>query len=72
MLIVQEAHTECGIGAEIVRRVVAEGFDFLDCPPIVIGSKNCPTPFSPVLEDAVIPSIDEIMDKIMLLKQCKI
>jgi pyruvate dehydrogenase E1 component beta subunit len=72
MLIVQEAHTECGIGAEIVRRVVAEGFDLLDCPPIVIGSKNCPTPFSPVLEDAVIPSIDEIMDKIMLLKQCKI
>ena len=67
VLVVQEATAECGIGAEIVRRVVAEGFDYLDCPPIVLGGKNIPTPFSPGLEDFVLPSEREISEKILAL-----
>jgi pyruvate/2-oxoglutarate/acetoin dehydrogenase E1 component len=66
-LIVHEATAECGIGAEIVRRIVAEGFDYLDCPPIVLGGKNIPTPFSPPLEDFVLPSVKEISDIILAL-----
>jgi pyruvate dehydrogenase E1 component beta subunit len=67
ILIVHEATAECGIGAEIVRRIVAEGFDYLDCPPIVLGGKNIPTPFSPPLEDFVLPSVKEISDIILAL-----
>lgn len=67
IMIVHEAPTECGIGAEIVRRIVAEGFDYLDCPPIVLGGKNIPTPFSPPLEDFILPSVEEITKNIQSL-----
>jgi pyruvate/2-oxoglutarate/acetoin dehydrogenase E1 component len=72
MLIVHEAAAECGIGAEIVRRTVAEGFDYLDSPPIVLGGKNIPTPFSPKLEDFVVPSVEEIATNILALTRNQI
>jgi pyruvate dehydrogenase E1 component beta subunit len=67
IMIVHEAPAECGIGAEIVRRIVAEGFGFLDCPPIVLGGKNVPTPYSPPLEDFILPSVEEIITNILAL-----
>jgi len=67
IMIVHEAHAECGIGAEIVRRIASEGFDYLDCPPIVLGGKNIPTPFSPPLEDFVLISPEEIAKNIVAL-----
>jgi pyruvate/2-oxoglutarate/acetoin dehydrogenase E1 component len=55
LLVVHESPTRNGIGAEIVRRVVEEGFDDLDAPPRVLGGADTPIPFSPPLEAAVIP-----------------
>ena len=71
-MVVQEATTECGIGAEIIRRVVEEGFDYLDCPPIVIGAKNIPTPFSAPLEDYILPQTEDIAAKITALAKYQI
>lgn len=61
LLIVHEAPVRCGIGAEVVRRVVAEGFDSLDTEPIVLGGRNIPIPFSPGLEDAAVPQEADIV-----------
>jgi pyruvate/2-oxoglutarate/acetoin dehydrogenase E1 component len=72
VMVVQEAPVECGLGAEIVRRIVAEGFDYLDCPPIVIGGKDIPTPFSPTLEDFILPSQEAIAEKITALAKYEI
>jgi acetoin:2,6-dichlorophenolindophenol oxidoreductase subunit beta len=72
LMVVQEATTECGIGAEIVRRVIEEGFDYLDCPPIVLGAKNIPTPFSAPLEDYVLPQLKDIAGKITALAKYQI
>ncbi len=72
VMIVQDAPVECGIGAEIVRRIVAEGFDYLDCPPLVIGGKDIPTPFSPSLEDYILPSPEAIAAKIAALAEYRI
>ncbi len=72
VMIVQDAPVECGIGAEIVRRIVEEGFDYLDCPPLVIGGKDIPTPFSPSLEDYILPSPEAIAAKIAALAEYKI
>lgn len=72
LLVVQEATTECSIGAEIIRRVVEKGFDYLDCPPIVMGGKNIPTPFSAPLEDYVLPQVEDIAKKITALAQYEI
>lgn len=61
ILILQEAPVRGGVGAEIVRRVVEECFDYLDVPPKVLGGLNTPIPFSPVLEDVCIPQKEDVV-----------
>lgn len=60
LLVVHEAPRRCGVGAEIVRRVVEAGFDCLDAPPRVLGGADLPIPFSPALEPACLPQPDTI------------
>jgi pyruvate dehydrogenase E1 component beta subunit len=67
LLVVHEAPTRAGVGAEIVRRVVAEGFDSLDAPPTVLGGADLPMPFSPGLEDACLPQVETIIAAVRAL-----
>ena len=69
VLVVHESPTRCGIGAEIVRRIVAEGFDYLDAPPIVHAGADLPIPFSPPLEDACLPQVETIIRAVEKLAQ---
>jgi len=64
LLVVHESPTRCGIGAEIVRRVVAEGFDCLDTAPKVLGGADLPLPFSQALESVCLPQEDTIVEGI--------
>jgi len=64
LLVVHEAHTCCGIGAEIVRRVAAEGFEFLRAAPRVLGGADVPMPFSPPLEQACLPQKESLVNAI--------
>ena len=60
ILCVEEA---CGFGGfmgEVVSQVVEKGFDYLDAPILRVSGKNCPVPYSPVLEDEMIPNIERI------------
>jgi len=61
VLIVHESPACCGVGAEIVRRIVADGFDYLDAPPTVHAGADLPIPFSPPLEDACLPQVETII-----------
>lgn len=67
ILVVHEAPTRCGAGAEIVRRVVEECFDWLDAEPRVLGAANIPLPFSPPLEDACLPQEETIVEAVKRL-----
>jgi pyruvate/2-oxoglutarate/acetoin dehydrogenase E1 component len=60
-LIVDETFLPFGLGAEIAARVVELGFDDLDAPIKRLNGAFSPTPYSPVLEQAVIPSVDNIV-----------
>jgi pyruvate dehydrogenase E1 component beta subunit len=64
ILVVQEGVVKAGFAAEVIRRVVDEGFDLLDCPPRALGAQDVPIPFSPVLEDAAIPQTKDIIRSI--------
>lgn len=64
ILIVHEAVTKGGFGAEIVRQVIEKGFDYLDAPPRVLGGLSVPMPYSPCLEDACIPQKEDIIKAI--------
>ncbi len=64
VLIVHEACERAGFGAEVAAILAKEAFDFLDAPIERLGAKNTPMPFSPNLEDFVIPKVDDIMDRV--------
>jgi len=55
LLIVEEDCKTCGVGAEIAAIVAEEAFDFLESPIKRIAEPDTPIPFSPVLENYVIP-----------------
>ena len=55
LLIVEEDCKTCGIGAEIAAIAAEEAFDYLESPIKRIAEPDTPIPFSPVLENFVIP-----------------
>jgi pyruvate/2-oxoglutarate/acetoin dehydrogenase E1 component len=69
-VVVHEAVTFGGIGAEIAAQIQEEAFDYLDAPVLRIGAPFSPVPFSPVLERAYIPDSNRIADGVRhLLKR---
>jgi pyruvate/2-oxoglutarate/acetoin dehydrogenase E1 component len=61
VLVVHEACRTGGFGAEIAARIAEELFDDLDAPVLRIGAKDVPIPFSPVLENYVLPQVGDIV-----------
>jgi pyruvate/2-oxoglutarate/acetoin dehydrogenase E1 component len=59
-LIVHEAVTFGGIGAEIASQITEIAFDYLDAPVTRIGAPYSPVPYSPVLENAYVPDAERI------------
>ena len=55
VLVVHEAVTFGGLGAEIAAQIQDVVFDYLDAPVLRIGAPFSPVPFSPVLEKAYVP-----------------
>ena len=62
LVVVHEAHKNCGWGAQVITEITNRAFRYLDAAPIHLGAKACPLPFNPGLEAAVIPSVKEIVD----------
>jgi 2-oxoisovalerate dehydrogenase E1 component len=60
LLIVDEAFAPFGLGAEVAACVADAGFDDLDAPIRRLHGAFTPTPYSPPLEKAVVPQVDDI------------
>lgn len=60
-VIVHEAVTEFGVGAEIAATLADEGFDELDAPIVRVGAAFTPSPFSPMLEKAFLPQLPGVI-----------
>ena len=60
LLIVDEAFAPFGLGAEVAARVIDAGFDDLDAPIRRLHGASTPTPYSPTLEKAVTPQVEDI------------
>jgi len=61
VVIVHEAVKFAGPGAEIAAMIAEEAFDYLDAPIKRVAAPFTPVPFSPVLEQAYIPSKEKII-----------
>jgi pyruvate dehydrogenase E1 component beta subunit len=62
VLVVDEGYQSFGVTAEIAARVMKGAFDYLDEPVRRLGAADVPVPFAPSLEDATIPSADQIVE----------
>jgi 2-oxoisovalerate dehydrogenase E1 component len=60
LLIVDEAFAPFGLGAEVAACVADAGFDDLDAPIRRLHGAFTPTPYSPPLEKAVVPQVEDI------------
>lgn len=62
MVVVQEGYPFAGVGAEISARVQEACFDALDAPILRVTNRDINQPYATNLEQAVMPSIDRIID----------
>lgn len=61
-IILHEAPKIGGFGGEIAALLAEEGFDDLAAPIIRIGAKHTPVPTNPILEDAYLPSLKDVVE----------
>jgi len=61
LMIVHEAVTEFGVGAELAALAVDEGFWSLDAPVLRVGAPSAPAPYAPSLERVWIPGEADIV-----------
>ena len=62
LMIVHEDHYNCGWGAQLGSYVAENAITLLDAPIVRLGATDTPTPFSPPLEQFVIPSTQRIIE----------
>src|SRR5436305_12028202 len=56
----EDTHTG-GFGAEIAATIAEEAFESLDAPVRRLTAPDTPVPFSPALEAAFIPQVDDVV-----------
>lgn len=61
VLVAHEDTITAGFGAEIAALIAQNSFEFLDGPVRRIGALNTPVPYSPPLENAMLPSEGKII-----------
>jgi pyruvate dehydrogenase E1 component beta subunit len=61
LVVVDEAPPRCGLAADLAALAVDRGFDLLRGPVKRVTAPHAPVPFSPVLEDAYVPSPAQVI-----------
>ncbi|HEX3807330.1 MAG TPA: alpha-ketoacid dehydrogenase subunit beta [Gaiellaceae bacterium] len=60
VLVLHEDNRTGGFGGEIAATIAEEAFEDLDAPVRRVAAPDTPVPFSPVLEKAFIPQVDDV------------
>jgi 2-oxoisovalerate dehydrogenase E1 component beta subunit len=62
VVVLHEATRSCGVGAEVASLIAEEAFEDLDGPVVRVTAPDVPIPFSPPLERAVLPQVDDVKE----------
>jgi 2-oxoisovalerate dehydrogenase E1 component beta subunit len=62
VLVAHEATRSCGVGAEVAALITEEAFEDLDAPVRRLTAPDVPIPFSPPLEEAALPQLDDMKE----------
>jgi pyruvate/2-oxoglutarate/acetoin dehydrogenase E1 component len=60
--IVDEANMTCAAGAQVAALIAEKGWEDLDGPVVRVATPDVPIPFSPPLEQAVLPQVDDVRE----------
>ena len=69
VLVLHEDNRTGGFGGEIAATIAEEAFEDLDGPVRRIAAPDCPVPFSPVLEKAFIPQVEDVVKGLKALAE---
>lgn len=61
LVVAHETWKRAGWGAEVAAVVQEEAFDYLDAPILRVGERNVHIPFSPPLQDFVVPDKNDVI-----------
>jgi len=61
VLVLHEDTKSGGFGAEIAATIAEEAFEDLDAPIRRVAAPDTPVPFSPPLEKAFIPQVEDVL-----------
>ena len=71
LVVVDEGYPRCGFATDIVAIAASYAFDYLKAPVKLVTPPDTPVPFSPVLEEAWMPSeeriakaVEEVVNKV--------
>ncbi len=62
VVILDEANSTCAAGAQVAALIAERGFEDLDGPVVRVSTPDVPIPFSPPLEQAVLPSVERVKE----------
>jgi len=60
-VVIQEAVEMGGVASQVIKSLMDNCFDYLDAPVKTVAAGNTVIPFSPPLEDAMLPSEEKII-----------
>ena len=69
VLVLHEDTRTGGFGAEIAATVAEEAFEDLDAPVVRVAAPDTPVPFSPPLEKAYIPQVEDVVKALRQLAE---
>jgi pyruvate dehydrogenase E1 component beta subunit len=61
VVVAEESHPFCGVGAEISSEIMERAFDYLDAPVKRVSGADVPMPYAKNLENLAIPGVDQIV-----------
>jgi pyruvate/2-oxoglutarate/acetoin dehydrogenase E1 component len=64
VVIVDEANQMCAAGAQVAAVIAEHAWEDLDGPVVRVATPDVPIPFSPPLEQAVLPQIDDVREAV--------
>ena len=62
VVILDEANQTCAAGAQVAALIAEKGFEDLDGPVVRVSTPDTPIPFSPPLEQALLPSVERVRE----------
>ncbi len=62
VVVLDEANPTCAAGAQVAALIAEQGFEDLDGPVVRVAAPDVPIPFSPPLEQAVLPGVERVKE----------